>query len=65
VPFLNQVLCDSQVKLSGFGCQPGDFYPRRTKVVMHPLPKKGLATMPNPCVGVPHNPWCPARKNPA
>jgi hypothetical protein len=61
ISFLNEVLCDSQVKLSGFGCQPGDHYPRRTKVTMHPLPK-GLKTMPNPCAGVPRNPWCPANK---
>jgi hypothetical protein len=32
-------------------------YPRRTQVVMHPLPSQ--ATMPNPCTGVPQNPWCP------
>jgi hypothetical protein len=57
VPFLNEVLCDSQVMLTGFGCQPGDNYPRRTHVIMHPLPK-GLKTMPNPCAGVPANPWC-------
>jgi hypothetical protein len=63
VPFLNEVLCDSQVSLSGFGCQPGDHYPRRTKVVMHPLPPASkLPTMPNPCQGVPANPWCPAHK---
>jgi hypothetical protein len=58
VPFLNEVLCDSEVKLTGFGCQPGDSYPRATHVVMHPLPK-GLPTMPKPCAGVPANPWCP------
>jgi hypothetical protein len=57
VPFLNEVLCDSGVKLDPFGCQPGDHYPTRTHVVMHPLPK-GLKTMPNPCAGVPANPWC-------
>ena len=28
---------------------------------MHPLPK-GLKTMPNPCAGVPANPWCPVRQ---
>jgi hypothetical protein len=56
-PFLNEVLCDSGVKVSGFGCQPGDHYPRATHIVMHKLPKK-LATMPNPCAGVPANPWC-------
>ncbi len=62
VPFLDEVLCDSQVKDPPFGCQPGDHYPRRTKVVMHPLPPASkLPTMPNPCAGVPANPWCPAK----
>ncbi len=32
-------------------------YPRREKVVMQPLPTQ--ATMPDPCVGVPRNGWCP------
>jgi hypothetical protein len=62
VPFLNEVLCDSGDKLSGFGCQPGDSYPKRGNVVMHPLPTKQLKTMPNPCQGVPSNPWCTAHK---
>jgi hypothetical protein len=57
IPFLNEVLCDSQLKLTGFGCQPGDHYPRRKHVVMHRLPSH-LATMPTPCAGVPSNPWC-------
>jgi len=61
LPFLNEVLCDSGIQLTGFGCQPGDHYPTRTKVVMHPLPK-GLPTMPNPCDGVPADPWCVAGK---
>jgi hypothetical protein len=60
-PFLNEVLCDSQVKLPPFGCQRGDSYPRRTRVIMHPLPAN-LPTMPNPCAGVPANPWCTAGK---
>jgi hypothetical protein len=55
--FLNEVLCDSQVKVTGFGCLPTDHYPRRKRVIMHPLPRH-LATMPNPCAGVPTNPWC-------
>ena len=64
VPFLDEVLCDSQVKVPPFGCQPGDHYPRRTKVVMHPLPPASkLPTMPNPCQGVPVNPWCPTKKH--
>jgi hypothetical protein len=62
VPFLNEILCDTQVKLSGFGCQPGDHYPRVTKIVMHPLPTKKLKTMPNPCSGVPNDPWCGRKK---
>jgi hypothetical protein len=58
--FLNELLCDTQVALSGttIPCTPSDHYPRQTHVVMHPLPKK-LTTMPNPCDGVPANPWCP------
>ena len=60
VNFLNQVLCDSQVSLPPFGCQPGDSYPRRQFVDMHPLPKH-LRSMPNPCGGVPRNAWCEPR----
>ena len=59
-PFLNEIVCDTQAKLPPFGCLPSDHYPRRTRVVMHPLPKH-LATMPNPCKGVPANPWCRAQ----
>jgi hypothetical protein len=62
IPFLDEVLCDTGVKLTGFGCQPGDHYPRKTRVVMHPLPRH-LKTMPNPCQGVPANPWCPGRRH--
>jgi hypothetical protein len=62
VPFLNEVLCDSQVTITGFGCKPGDHYPRRTQVIMHALPKN-LPTMPKVCAGVPANPWCPGRKH--
>jgi hypothetical protein len=58
-PFLNQVLCDSQ--FSSTPCPPNATYPRRTTVKMPALPKH-LATMPNPCAGVPANPWCSARK---
>jgi hypothetical protein len=65
IPFLNEVLCDSQVSIPGFGCQPGDHYPRRTKVVMHKLPARSkLPSMPNPCQGVPKNPWCAPSKHP-
>ena len=64
-PFLNEILCDTQVSFPPFGCQPGDHYPRRKKVVMHPLPTQKLKTMPNPCAGVPQNPWCPAKHHKA
>jgi hypothetical protein len=62
-PFVDEVACDSQSitigPLSGGTlCPPGANYPRRTTVVMHPLPP-GLPSMPNPCAGVPANPWCP------
>ncbi|HUY86150.1 MAG TPA: hypothetical protein VMU77_03480, partial [Acidimicrobiales bacterium] len=54
-PLLGQVLCDT-----GFGtCPAGSTYPQATQVVMQPLPNN-LPTMPNPCKGVPANPWCPA-----
>ncbi len=60
--FLAEVLCDSQVEIvpgQPATCPTGQ-YPRRKRVVMHPLPH--LPTMPNPCAGVPANPWCPAHK---
>jgi hypothetical protein len=61
--FLTEVLCDSQVEVIPGNpppCNTGQ-YPRTTKVVMHPLPKN-LKTMPNPCAGVPANPWCKGGK---
>ncbi len=59
--FVFQALCDTQVFGPGTPCIGGGTYPRRTKIVMHPLPKD-LPTMPDPCAGVPANPWCPASK---
>jgi hypothetical protein len=32
-------------------------YPKRTEVAMAPLPEQ--TSMPNPCLDVPKNPWCP------
>ena len=55
-PLFDQVVCDSGI-IAG-ACPPGAHYPQHTGVVMHPLPR-GLPTMPNPCAGVPANPWCP------
>jgi hypothetical protein len=63
--FLDEVLCDSQVQIvSGVpaSCPTGQ-YPRRTRVIMHPLPRN-LRSMPNPCDGVPVNPWCPGPSPP-
>ena len=55
---LAESACDTQLDTSL--CSPSDRYPRATTVVMHPLPTKKLESMPNPCNGVPANPWCPA-----
>ena len=63
--FLTQVACDSQITFgaSSVPCPPGTNYPRATDIVMHPLPPaRELQTMPNPCAGVPANPWCTTRK---
>jgi len=50
---LGQVLCDT-----GFGsCPAGSHYPTSSVQLIQPLPKD-LSTMPNPCKGVPANPWC-------
>ncbi|MGA9857436.1 MAG: hypothetical protein WBQ18_06200 [Solirubrobacteraceae bacterium] len=60
--FLPEVLCDTQVEVipgTPASCPSGP-YPRATHIVMHPLPKH-LETMPNPCAGVPANPWCSRR----
>jgi len=52
-PLLAQVLCDT-----GFGtCPAGASYPQASGVEMQPLPGN-LATMPDPCAGVPDNAWC-------
>jgi hypothetical protein len=56
-----QVLCDSEFEGPATPCPPGANYPRRQQVIMHPLPAaRDLPTMPNPCAGVPANPWCRA-----
>ncbi len=57
--FLTELLCNSQVSLgSGPPNCPNGQYPRFTHAVMHPLPRRKLASMPNPCAGVPNNAWC-------
>jgi hypothetical protein len=52
----SQAICASELT----GPCPDDathHYPRTTTVKVHALPK--LKGMPNPCKGVPANPWCP------
>ena len=59
----NDIVCDSQAfaglapGVNSTPCTPGTFYPRKTGVPMPPVPR-GLKSMPNPCKGVPANPWC-------
>ncbi len=65
--FTYEVACDSNLQFPITGktpCAPTDHYPRPNwKDVhngLHPLPsRRQLPTMPNPCAGVPKNPWCP------
>jgi hypothetical protein len=64
--FLSEVLCDSQVEIvSGVpaSCPSGAYpatQPGDVRNGLHPLPPaKLLPTMPDPCAGLPANPWCP------
>ncbi len=59
--YVFQAFCDTLVFGPSTPCPGGSHYPRRAHVVMHPLPAN-LKSMPNPCSGVPANPWCPARR---
>ncbi len=64
-PMTNDIICDSQAFAGlapgiGTPCAPGTYYPQSTGVRMPPVPKH-LKTMPNPCKGVPANPWCAKR----
>ncbi len=53
-----QATCDSQL-LAECPSVPGEEYPRSSEVKLLPLPEE--ATMPDPCEGVPADPWCPRR----
>jgi hypothetical protein len=56
---LTESLCDTQVQVvpgQPVVCPTGP-YPRRMSTPMSSLPTN-LATMPNPCAGVPADPWC-------
>jgi hypothetical protein len=61
-----ELLCGNEGALVGgsIPCPGGKPYPRRTHVVMHALPKN-LPSMPDPCAGVPSNPWCQAPRAPS
>jgi len=49
------LLCASEL-LAPCPPKPGMSYPRQTAVVLPALAPQ--TTMPNPCAGVPANPWC-------
>jgi hypothetical protein len=51
-----ELVCDSGL-LGSCPALPGVTYPKRTAVRLLPLPV-GLPSMPDPCEGVPANPWC-------
>jgi len=52
-----QATCDSQL-LAPCPPVPGEEYPRSSNVKLMALPPQ--RSMPNPCAGVPANPWCEA-----
>jgi hypothetical protein len=56
-PLVAEALCATELL---FPCpqNPAADYPRPTAVKLMPIPRE--PTMPNPCVNVPVNPWCPA-----
>jgi hypothetical protein len=54
-PFGVQAICDSQL-LGQCPSNAAANYPRTTTIVLPPLPAQ--KTMPDPCAGVPANPWC-------
>jgi hypothetical protein len=62
-PLTGELLCGNTGAIAGIHvqCTGGHPYPTRTRVIMPPLPNN-LPTMPNPCAGVPANPWCLAHK---
>jgi hypothetical protein len=42
-------------------CPPGTHYPQPAAKFKLKMPRR-QRTMPNPCKGVPRNPWCPTRR---
>jgi hypothetical protein len=57
---LTQVLCDTGFAATvGISCTGANYPTPSTPPTLTPVPT-GLPTMPNPCAGVPDNPWCVA-----
>jgi hypothetical protein len=52
-PLLAELACAAGIA----PCPPGSSYPQPTQVEMLPLTRQD--PMPDPCAGVPRNPWCP------
>ncbi len=51
----------AQVACAALGiCPAGGTYPQQTQVSLFPIPRN-LPSMPDPCEGVPSNPWCRGR----
>jgi hypothetical protein len=62
--FLSELLCNTQVSLNPPAppsCPSGPYPRPHGAPTMHRLPRH-LRTMPDPCAGVPANPWCRARR---
>jgi len=57
---IQQLVCATGAQGLPITCPKGSHYPKQTKIVIAPLPK--LRTMPRPCVGVPTNGFCAARR---
>jgi hypothetical protein len=55
-----ELLCATSLLATCPASLPEANYPTTTTVVLHMPPAQ--VTMPNPCAGVPTNPWCPAVK---
>src|SRR5262249_26066517 len=62
-PLGAQVACDSQFFAEVVECPSGAGvnYPRLTKVELETLPAQ--PTMPDPCLAIPKNAWCPKNKS--
>jgi hypothetical protein len=56
---VQQLICATGSTALGISCPTGSHYPKQTKIAIAPLPT--LPTMPNPCAGVPANPFCSSR----